>query len=192
MRYLIILFLTIMPLSISLFGDAENEEERGLFVDHFKKSPYLQKIVWISDKGDEMILQDGSKWALGYANLGAQSSKWNEGDTVYFVQVANIQSNIIVTRANDGSLLGSSVALLEKGYNENALYITSIKNNGARITLSDGSKWKTDGLVKALAKTFQSGDIVTVTPVKHMFFDDMLLINQTRFPFSVYIIRDKK
>ena len=63
----------------------DDDEARGLFRDHLQNPLNSYRLEWISDKGDEIILSDGSRWALDTTSLLAAGKDWEIGDRIAFL-----------------------------------------------------------------------------------------------------------
>lgn len=162
---------------------SKRESDRGLIQNYIDSSPYALSIAWISDVDDEFELQDGSRWFL---TDDPNALNWHVGDQVTFAPRYDFQDALPVRRPHKKDRYYALLTRIADP--ERALIVSSVHPNTLRLVLSDGSIWQAENIGPcALCQMFQSDDIVTVSPVKHLLFDEMMIINQTRFPFAITV-----
>ena len=137
----------------------------------------IHSIVGISQIGDYIMLEDGSKWHLNKKNL-SDAFLWNEQDPVIIFENDYIRSWFsgfkykMINRANNGYI---EVNLIQ-GPDPDNICSLKIKNlNSNQLLLSDESIFECDLTQKDLLEKFQTDDLVIVGCNKKDF--DTIILN---------------
>lgn len=134
---------------------AEKFEEKFFdFGDHV----YANTIAEVQDNGYVLVLEDGSKWQIGWWYHG-KVKNWRQGDTVhatYSGTYGSIKfSNTVTKQTARGALLNRP-----RYNNPNTLNISKIEDD-LFLTLSDGGVFESKS-EKLLDYDWQEGDVVFV------------------------------
>ena len=137
----------------------------------------IHSIVGISQIGDYIMLEDGSKWHLNKKNL-SDAFLWNEQDPIIIFENDYIRSWFsgfkykMINRANNGYI---EVNLIQ-GPDPDNICSLKIKNlNTNQLLLSDESIFECDLNQKDLLEKFQTDDLVIVGCNKKDF--DTIILN---------------
>ena len=137
----------------------------------------IHSIVGISQIGDYIMLEDGSRWHLNKKNL-SDAFLWNEQDPIIIFENDYIRSWFfgfkykMINRANNGFI---EVNLIQ-GPDPDNICSLKIKNlNTNQLLLSDESIFECDLNQKDLLEKFQTDDLVIVGSNKKDF--DTIILN---------------